>query len=74
MTVQNDAAIIRRALSEGGLYNKAEWQVVNDAELVLYGLKQGVGLGLIAGTGSIAIGRDRPGSKSAGRRLGSHFG
>ena len=59
----NDAAIIRQALSESGLHSQAEWQVVNDAELILYGLKQGVGLGLIAGTGSIAIGRDSRGQK-----------
>ncbi len=59
----SDAAIIRQALGETEFYSNATWEVVNDAELVLYGLKQSVGLGLIAGTGSIAIGRNNQGKK-----------
>ena len=36
--------------------------LTNDAELVLSGLPEGVGIALIAGTGSIALGRDRHGT------------
>ena len=39
--------------------------LTNDAELVLSGLPGGVGIALIAGTGSIALGRHRPGRGSA---------
>lgn len=37
-----------------------DWQVVNDVELLLYGLpdSHGTGLALVSGTGSIAAGRD----------------
>jgi glucosamine kinase len=36
--------------------------LTNDAELVLSGLPEGIGVALIAGTGSIALGRDRHGT------------
>ena len=45
--------------------------LVNDGELVIAaGTPEGVGVGVIAGTGSIAVGRDRAG-RIALRRLGS---
>ncbi|HEY1353594.1 MAG TPA: BadF/BadG/BcrA/BcrD ATPase family protein [Ktedonobacteraceae bacterium] len=45
----------------------AEWvRLTNDAELLLAGLEQAVGVVLISGTGSIALGRD-----AAGRRARS---
>jgi len=61
----NDVAIMRLALADTGLCPFERWQVVNDAELVLYGLENGVGLGLIAGTGSIAVGRRSQDGKKA---------
>ena len=39
-------------------------RLTNDAELVLSGLSGGVGIALIAGTGSIALGRDAQGSSA----------
>jgi N-acetylglucosamine kinase-like BadF-type ATPase len=53
-----DATLMTRALASTGA--NANWRVVNDVELLLQGLPgtDGVGLAVVAGTGSIALGRD----------------
>lgn len=58
-----DLALMQAALLATKNYPVGKWLVCNDAELILYGLTHspGIGLGLIAGTGSIAVGRDRQG-------------
>jgi N-acetylglucosamine kinase-like BadF-type ATPase len=56
-----DFAMLKSALVETKLCHPAKWQIVNDAELILYGLPSNTGVGLIAGTGSIAVGRNANG-------------
>ncbi len=46
----------------------------NDAELILYALPDGCGLGLIAGTGSIALGRDFGGRRARAGGWGHFMG
>ncbi len=48
--------LVNEQLANTALVPSQKWQLVNDAQLVLYGLPNRQGLGLIAGTGSIAVG------------------
>ena len=50
------------------------FRLTNDAELALAALPDGVGLVVIAGTGSIAIGRDRTGASARAGGWGHVFG
>jgi N-acetylglucosamine kinase-like BadF-type ATPase len=70
----SDFTTLKTALAETNLCPPENWQVVNDAELILYGLPQSVGLGLIAGTGSIAVGRDNSGTTARAGGWGYLFG
>lgn len=49
-------------------------EVVGDFELILYGLPEHTGLGLICGTGSIAFGRDGRGKRARSGGWGHFFG
>jgi N-acetylglucosamine kinase-like BadF-type ATPase len=63
----------QQALSQGPqLAHRVE--VVGDFELILYGLPDHTGLGLICGTGSIAFGRDGRGKKTRSGGWGHFFG
>ncbi|HEX2910515.1 MAG TPA: BadF/BadG/BcrA/BcrD ATPase family protein [Chloroflexia bacterium] len=54
-----DVALLRDVLVEAKYCPPNKLQVVNDAELVLCGLENGQGIGLVSGLGSIALGRNR---------------
>jgi N-acetylglucosamine kinase-like BadF-type ATPase len=69
-----DFVALKTALAETGLCPSAKWELVNDAQLILYGLPNGIGLGLIAGTGSIAVGRDSKGNIARAGGWGYLFG
>ena len=59
----SDLILMHTALADTKFCQPHKFQLVNDAELILYGLDRMQGLGLIAGTGSIAVGRDSSGKK-----------
>lgn len=50
------------------------FRLTNDAELALAALPNGVGLVIVAGTGSIAVGRDRTGTSARAGGWGHVFG
>lgn len=69
-----DFVSLKAALADTRLCPPDKWELVNDAQLILYGLPNGIGLGLIAGTGSIAVGRDDRGNLARAGGWGYLFG
>ena len=68
-----DQAAWQQALAQGEPLAHT-FEVVGDFELILYGLPEHTGLGLICGTGSIAFGRDGRGKKTRSGGWGHFFG
>lgn len=71
-----DIALLEKALDNTKLCPPGNWQAINDAELILCGLSEtkGIGLGLVAGTGSIVVGRNYSGQKAVAGGWGYIFG
>lgn len=71
-----DLAVMQAALQATQICPTERWLVCNDAELLLYGLTKspGVGLGLIAGTGAIAVGRAAQGHTARSNGWGHIIG
>ena len=70
-----DADLLKDTLAEDSSDGSAlKCEIVNDAELLLYGLAQTQGIGLIAGTGSVAVGRDAQGRRARAGGWGYLFG